>query len=162
MTLPQSITEADVVKEFIDVYPDEDVGITTMFGKMAYGTAAAMHAQRDVEEDFDWIRNSPLGGIAYRTAVWQFLAILWENTTGEEYDADPHPDEDDLDSIGYLSVTFGNIAFETYNQLSGKEESDIAELHGDIDAMERAIIAERTAYFYNTYLLPQFKMMQLN
>ncbi len=75
---PHVITEAYVVKEFIDVYPDEAVSITTMFGKMAYGTAVAMYAQRDEENDFDWIRNSPLGGTAYRTAVWQFLAILWE------------------------------------------------------------------------------------
>ena len=81
---------------------------------------------------------------------------------GEEYDADPDPDDDELDVIGDLSIMFGNIAFETYNQLSGKEESDIAGLQGDIDALERTIIAERTAYFYNNYLLPQFRMTNLN
>ena len=125
--------------------------------------ASAMLAQKDEENDFEWIRNSPLGGTAYRTAVWQFLAILWENTTGEEYDIEPETgDEAALDSIGELSIMFGNIAFETYNELCGCDDFDIAELCDEPDDMDRLIIADRTAHFYNTYLMPQLKMTSLN
>ncbi len=150
-----TITEEDVANEFIEIYPDEDVGITTMFGRLAFGTASSMHAQK---EDFDWIRNDPIGGTAYRGAVWQFLAVLWEKTTGEECKLEP---EADKDAVVMLSVKFANIAFETYNSLSGGEYK-IAQMMVKPDDLERLLIMEKTAEFYNRYLAPQFRLTITN
>ncbi len=150
-----AVTEADVAKEFIAEYPDEDVGITTMFGRIAYGTASAMHS---MGEDFDWIRNDPVGGSAYRAAVWQFLAVLWEQTTGEECKLEPEADQD---AVVMLSVKFANIAFETYNHLSGGEYR-IAQMVVKPDDLERSAIMQKTADFYHRYLAPQFRLTITN